>query len=110
MAAIKHVLAASRDFGHCYLTQSQIREQGNDLIEQDLGERLPVLLDMMSKENLLMVREIETQPGAIESCYYSKFLHFDELFVAKKIADMGVREDIMMGGIYRMDFFMFNEL
>ena len=27
MAAIKHVLAASREFGHCYLTQSQIRIQ-----------------------------------------------------------------------------------
>jgi exodeoxyribonuclease V alpha subunit len=27
MAAIKHVLAASREFGHCYLTRSQIRMQ-----------------------------------------------------------------------------------
>ena len=40
MAAIKHVLAASREFGHCYLTQSQIQSQVRELIEQDLGDRL----------------------------------------------------------------------
>ena len=44
MAAIKHVLAASREFGHCYLTQSQIQVQVKDLIELDLGNRLPDLL------------------------------------------------------------------
>ena len=85
MAAIKHVLAASREFGHCYLTQSQIRAQVKELIELDLGDRLPDLLKNMEQENLVMVREIETQSGAIEPCYYSKSLYFDELFVARKI-------------------------
>ena len=88
MAAIKHVLAASREFGHCYLTQSQIREQVKELIELDLGDRLPDLLKNMEKENLVMVREIETQSGAIEPCYYSKSLYFDELYVARKILGM----------------------
>ena len=89
MAAIKHVLAASREFGHCYLTQSQIRAQVKDLIELDLGDWLPDLLKNMEKENLVMVREIETQSGAIEPCYYSKSLYFDELYVARKIQGMG---------------------
>ncbi len=89
MAAIKHVLAASREFGHCYLTQSQIRAQVKELIELDLGDRLPDLLKNMEQENLVMVREIETQSGAIEACYYSKSLYFDELYVARKIQGMG---------------------
>ncbi len=88
MAAIKHVLAASREFGHCYLTQSQIRVQVKELIELDLGNRLPDLLQQMEKEGLVMVREIKTPDGFFEPCYYSKSLYFDELYVAKKISNM----------------------
>jgi len=88
MAAIKHVLAASREFGHCYLTQSQIRVQVKELIELDLGDRLPDLLKQMEKEGLVMVREIETPDGLFEPCYYSKSLYFDELYVAKKISNL----------------------
>ena len=88
MAAIKHVLAASREFGHCYLTQSQIRVQVKELIELDLGNRLPDLLKQMEKEGLVMVREIKTPDGFFEPCYYSKSLYFDELYVAKKISNM----------------------
>jgi exodeoxyribonuclease V alpha subunit len=88
MAAIKHVLAASREFGHCYLTQSQIRVQVKELIELDLGDRLPDLLQQMEKEGLVMVRGIETPDGLFEPCYYSKSLYFDELYVAKKISNM----------------------
>lgn len=89
MAAIKHVLAASREFGHCYLTQSQIMAQVKELIELDLRDRLQDLLKRMEKGHLVMVREIETQTGSIEPCYYSKSLYFDELYVARKISDMG---------------------
>jgi exodeoxyribonuclease V alpha subunit len=94
MAAIKHVLAASREFGHCYLTQSQIRAQVKELIELDLGDRLPDLLRNMEQENLVMVREIETQSRAIEPCYYSKSLYFDELYVARKIQGMGAPPNV----------------
>ena len=94
IAAIKHVLAASREFGHCYLTQSQIRAQVKELIELDLGDRLPDLLRNMEQENLVMVREIETQSGAIEPCYYSKSLYFDELYVARKIPSMAAPPNV----------------
>jgi exodeoxyribonuclease V alpha subunit len=57
MAGIAHVLAASRDFGHCYLTRKQIRVQVNDLLSLDVGERLPALLEAMKADGLLMVRE-----------------------------------------------------
>jgi exodeoxyribonuclease V alpha subunit len=88
MAAIKHVLAASREFGHCYLSQSQIRAQVKELIELDLGNRLPGFLKRMEQDGLVMVREIEIADAASELCYYSKSLYFDELYVAKKIEHM----------------------
>ena len=91
MAAIKHVLAASREFGHCYLTESQIRAQVNELLEMDLGDRLPGLLKQMQQDGLLMVRELVVPEGANEPCYYSKTLYFDELYVAKKISGMNKR-------------------
>jgi exodeoxyribonuclease V alpha subunit len=87
-AAIKHVLAASREFGHCYLTESQIRVQVNELLQMDLGERLPGLLEHMQQEGLLMVRELVSPEGTAEACYYSKTLYFEELYVAKKISGM----------------------
>ena len=44
MAGIKHVLAASREFGHCYLTKSQTGAQVKDLLELNLRDRLPDFL------------------------------------------------------------------
>ena len=84
-AGIKHVLAASRNFGHCYLTQSQIRDQVEELLELNLESRLPQLLNAMKAEGHLMVRELETKEGR-QHCYYSKSLYYDEVYVAKKIS------------------------
>ncbi len=58
MAGIKHVLAASREFGHCYLTQSQINAQVEELLELDLGDHLPGFLKEMEERGLVMVRQI----------------------------------------------------
>jgi exodeoxyribonuclease V alpha subunit len=87
-AAIKHVLAASREFGHCYLTESQILVQVNELLQMEIAERLPGLLQRMQRNGDLMVRELLSPEGAKEPCYYSKTLYFDELYVAKKVAGM----------------------
>ncbi len=89
MAGIKHVLAASRDFGHCYLTESQIGVQVKELLQLDLGNRLIGLLGQMEHEGQLMVRQIASTNGVTESCYYSKSLYYDELYVAKKVAGFG---------------------
>ncbi|MCK5229405.1 MAG: AAA family ATPase, partial [Desulfobulbaceae bacterium] len=89
MAGIKHVLAASRDFGHCYLTMSQIGAQVKDLLELDMGKRLSGMLKHMEDEGLLMVRELTTPEGVREPCYYSKSLFFDELYAAKRISGLG---------------------
>lgn len=89
MAAIKHVLAASRDFGHCYLTRSQIAAQVKELLQFDLEERLADLLQLMEEEGHLMVRERPAAEGGCERCYYSKSLYYDELLVAKKLVRAG---------------------
>ena len=88
MAGVSHVLAASRDFGHCYLTELQILAQTNDLLGLNVGDRLPALLEEMAAGGLLMVRRRENAEGGTEPCYYSKTLYFDELAVARKIAGM----------------------
>ena len=90
MAGIKHVLAASRNFGHCYLSASQINEQVKELLKLDLSDRLPELLGEMEKEKRLMVRRLSVEGGEPEPCYYSKSLYFDEQYVAKRILDIGM--------------------
>ena len=85
-AAIKHVLASSREFGHCYLMESQIREQVHELLQMDLSERLPGLLKHMQQDGQLMVRGLVSAEGPPEPCYYSKTLYFDELYVAKRVS------------------------
>jgi exodeoxyribonuclease V alpha subunit len=86
MAGIKHVLAASREFGHCYLTQSQIKIQVQELLELDLGDHLPRFLKEMEAAGLVMARQIIVSEGVKEPCYYSKSLYFDELYVAKRVS------------------------
>ncbi|RJP93497.1 MAG: recombinase RecD [Desulfobacteraceae bacterium] len=88
MAGISHVLAASREEGHCYLTGYQIRTQAQDLLNLNLEGRLPDLLDRMQHEGFLMVRRQRTPGGFVEPCYYSKSLFYDELFVARKIREL----------------------
>lgn len=89
LAGIKHVLAASRNFGHCYLTASQIDKEVNELLQLDLSDKLIDLLKFMEKEKLLMVRELLQDNGLTEPCYYSKSLFFDELYVSRRISDIG---------------------
>ena len=63
MAGIKHVLAASREFGHCYLTESQIKTQVQELLELDLGDHLPRFLIEMKAAELVMARKIIVSEG-----------------------------------------------
>jgi exodeoxyribonuclease V alpha subunit len=86
MAGINHVLAASREFGHCYLFESQIQSQVEELLELKLGDQLPGLLHQMAEEGLVKVRKIQRPDSAIEPCYYSKSLYYDELYVAKRLS------------------------
>lgn len=85
-AAINHVLAAAREFGHCYLTAAQIGAQVNALLDLRLDTRIPELLAQMLAEKSVMVRLRPTAEGTAEHCYYGKSLYYDELYIATRVA------------------------
>jgi len=82
-AGINHVLAASRDLGHCYLTQSQLTAQVNELLALPLDQRIAALLTEMKDQGLIMVRRLGGPQDDLG--YYSKSLYFDELYVARRL-------------------------
>ena len=84
VAAIRHVLAASREHGHCYLTLQQIQHGVRELIQLDLAERLPVELAQMKNDDQLRTRHLQIS-DAICECFYSKTLYYDEAFVASTL-------------------------
>ena len=87
IAAIKHVLAASREQGHCYLTFQQINTGIIDLIEMNIEAQLLAHLALMETDQQLKTRMI-AKDNQERVCYYSKTLFYDEQTVAKKIIDM----------------------
>ena len=88
VAGIGHVLSASREFGHCYLTEFQILDQVNELLALDVRDRVPGILREMEADGLLMVRQQSIYGNKSHRCYYSRTLFFDEQYVARKIAKM----------------------
>ena len=88
VAAIRHVLAASREQGHCYLMASQIDVEVKKLLEMDLGDLLDQYLTLMKNENHLKVRVLPDDQGEPQSCYYSKSLYYDEETVATRLKAM----------------------
>ncbi len=87
-AAVRHVLAAGREQGHCYLLSTQITAEVAALLGFDPADRLHQILRRMEAENHLKVRAL-TLPGEGERlCYYSKTLYYDEDYAAKRIRAM----------------------
>ena len=93
-AAVRHVLSASRDQGHCYLTQEQIAAQVSKLLELNLTDRIALFLHEMEQQDGLRVRLLITGPPDSEDagvaqeperCYYSKSLYYDEQYVAGRL-------------------------
>jgi exodeoxyribonuclease V alpha subunit len=84
MAAIRHVLASSREQGHCYLLGDQIREEVENLLQLDLSRRLDGVLQDMERNNMLRLRVLP-RPEGDKICYYAKTLYYDELMVAARL-------------------------
>ncbi|MCI5157875.1 MAG: recombinase RecD, partial [Candidatus Electrothrix sp. AUS1_2] len=85
-AAIRHVLSASREQGHCYLTQEQIAKEVRKLLELDLSDRIALFLHEMEQDDALRVRLLVTHEGREpERCYYSKTLYYDEDYAAVRL-------------------------
>ena len=91
-AAIRHVLSAAREEGHCYLTAAQIVSLVCELLKQELAGRIPEILELMEEEHQLKVRRLPRHDGTEISCYYAKSLYYDELAVARSVGG-GVRSE-----------------
>ncbi|MGE4560466.1 MAG: AAA family ATPase [Desulfobulbus sp.] len=92
-AAIRHVLSAAREFGHCYLSREQIATQVEELLGLALKASIPDHLALMAKEDQLKIRVLpEGETGEAIPCYYAKSLYFEEEYVARRVAtSVGVR-------------------
>ena len=86
MAGIVHVLSASREQGHCYLTRVQICEKVETLLDLQMEARLDPVLSQMEQENQLKMRQLVSDDGEPERCYYAKSLFFEERMVASVIS------------------------
>jgi exodeoxyribonuclease V alpha subunit len=87
-AAVRHVLAAGREQGHCYLFLSQITSEATGLLGFNPEDRLVEILHHMEADRQLKVRLLPCADGGQLPCYYSKTLYYDEAYVAEKIAGM----------------------
>ncbi|HCY84573.1 MAG TPA: recombinase RecD [Desulfobacteraceae bacterium] len=93
-AGIRHVLSAAREFGHCYLTAPQIRDQVRDLLSLDLTYQLDEILGNMEENRQLMRRHLPGDDGEPVDCYYARSLYFDEAYVAKRVREPGPAREI----------------
>ncbi len=92
-AAIRQVLAASREQGHCFLSDRQIGAGVLELIDVNLADRLAALLAAMAQDNQLRVRQL-TRDGEPVTCYYAKTLYYDEAAVAERLLGMKAPLDV----------------
>lgn len=83
-AAISHVLAASREQGHCYLELEYIQEDIEKLLKENYADLVVSEVEAMEKENDLKVR-LKIQDDSQIKCYYSKSLYYDELHTSDRI-------------------------
>lgn len=94
-AGIKHVLSASRENGHCFLTSDQIVSGTVELLRVELPvERILAVLEMLQATGQTMKRKLSTANGLVE-CHYSKALYFDELTVANRLKPM-IGQDVVV--------------
>jgi exodeoxyribonuclease V alpha subunit len=102
VAGIRHVLSAARNFGHCFLTFLQIKEQVEALLGLDLSRGLEQVLETMESDHLLMRRTLAPTPGEpVQACYYARSLYFDEQYVATRIKSMSDPPDVDMTRVRR---------
>jgi len=86
-AAIRHVLSAARELGHCYLSREQIASQVEELLALQLTEAIPAHLAALHQEDQVRVRVLPApKTGEPMPCYYAKSLYFEEEYVARRLA------------------------
>lgn len=86
-AGIEHVLDASREEGHCYLTADQIIKQTAELLGEGVGSQVAPLLLALEQTADVKVRVIISD-GTETKCYYAPAIYFDELYIANKVKEL----------------------
>ncbi|MBT7669920.1 MAG: AAA family ATPase, partial [Bdellovibrionales bacterium] len=79
-AAIRHILTAAREQGHCYLRRDQILDEVDQLLKLSIAEKSDETLNQLEQERELFIRMLPLAAGGEEKCYYSKTLYRDEQF------------------------------
>ncbi|WP_319547731.1 AAA family ATPase [Desulfogranum marinum] len=86
IAAIRHVLSASRDSGDCFLSKKQVTERVNKLLTLELAAVIPEHLDAMEHQGQLRVRRLALgENEELSSCYYAKSIYYDEEYTATRL-------------------------
>jgi exodeoxyribonuclease V alpha subunit len=84
-AGIKYVLAASRDNGHCYLLESQIVKNTQELLETGTPEQITSILLSLLTADQIKKRVLPDETGQDVAAYYSNSIFFDEQYVAVRV-------------------------
>jgi len=84
-AGIKHVLAAARDNGHCYLLESQIIKNTQELLETGTALQITGILLSLITDDEIKKRILPDEKGQQVLAYYSNAIFFDELYVSKRV-------------------------
>ncbi|MBE7444043.1 MAG: AAA family ATPase [Planctomycetia bacterium] len=84
-AGIKHVLAAARDNGHCYLLESQIIKNTQELLETGTPGQITGILLSMITANEIKKRVLPDEKGQEVTAYYSTPIFFDEQYVSRRV-------------------------
>lgn len=90
-AGIKHVLASSREDGHCFLTENQIIENTISLLEIQDAEKIQTSLASLLGTNEIKKRSVIGPDGDPVLAYYSKTLYYDEQYTADRICEWASR-------------------
>lgn len=83
-AGVKHVLAASREDGHCFLFKQQIISQTLDLLTLKNLELIEDIINDLFESGEIKKRKIPIN-DEVTDCYYSKSLYWDEDYVVNAV-------------------------
>lgn len=86
-AGIKHVLASARDNGHCYLLESQIIKNTQELLETGEPEQITGILLSLTKTNEIKKMVLPDEKGQEVIAYYSNSIFFDEQYVSRRVRE-----------------------
>lgn len=80
-ACIYYILDRSTLDGHCYLLLNQITTRSTELLQVDIKNMVPDLLNLLEKGNEIKVLSLTGE----EKRYYSRTLYFNETYCAEKV-------------------------